>query len=157
MAPQPGYSTAVPGHPERSRLRRLSLYLTVLLVTFLLGFVPMWMQARMQLATTRALQQQLDLVMLENTLAAAALLAGRGEYERAREAVSRFYSALRVQIDHPDSVLAPQQKEGLRVAMSDRDEVNTLLARSDPASADRLATLYVTHRQLLSRASDTPE
>ena len=149
MAQIPRTPADVPGREERARLRRVSLYLTVLAVAFLLGFVPMWMQARMQRANTRVLQQQLNVMTLENTLAAAALLAGRGDYEPAREAASRFYSDLSIHIDHPNSVLDAEQKAGLRAALSDRDQVITLLARSDPASAQRLSALYVTQRALL--------
>jgi len=151
MAPEPvNPATAAKGR-ERSRVRRASLYLTALAVAFLSGFVPMWLQARLQLSETRALQQRINVMTLENTLAAAALLAGRGEYDPAREAMSRFYSDLLVQIDHPNSVFGADQKAGLRAALSDRDEVITLLARSDPASAQRLATLYANQRPLLQQ------
>lgn len=153
---KPANPAAVPGGREGARVRRASLYLAALAVAFLMGFVPMWLQARMQLSETRALQAQLNVMRLENTLAAAALLAGRGQYEPARDAMTRFYSDLRVQVDHPNSLFGPEQKEGLRVALSGRDEVITLLARSDPASADRLAALYVTQRPLLRQVPGTP-
>jgi len=153
---KPANPAAVPGGREGVRVRRASLYLAALAVAFLMGFVPMWLQARMQLSETRALQAQLNVMRLENTLAAAALLAGRGQYEPARDAMTRFYSDLRVQVDHPNSLFGPEQKEGLRVALSGRDEVITLLARSDPASADRLAALYVTQRPLLRQVPGTP-
>jgi hypothetical protein len=137
-------------------MRRASLYLLALAVAFLIGFVPMWLQARMQLSETRALQAQLNVMRLESTLAAAALLARRGEYDPARDAMTRFYSDLRVQIDHPNSVFGPERKEGLREALSGRDEVITLLARSDPASAERLAALYMTQRPLLQAPGGPP-
>ena len=156
MAPAPVNAAAVPGGREGTRVRRAALYLTALAVAFLIGFAPMWLQARMQLSETRALQAQLNVVRLENTLAAAALLAGRGEYEPAREAMTRFYSDLQVQVDHPNSVFGPEQKEGLRAALSGRDELITLLARSDPASAERLAALYVTQRPLLRQGPGVP-
>lgn len=149
MAPEPVNPPTAVRDREWSRVRRASLYLTALVVAFLSGFVPMWLQARMQLSETRALQQRINVMTLENTLAAAALLAGRGEYDSAREAMSRFYSDLSAQIDHPNSMFGADQKAGLRAAFSDRDEVITLLARGDPASAERLATLYATQRPLL--------
>ncbi len=149
MVPKPVNPAAVPGGREGARLRRASLYLAALAVAFLIGFVPMWLQARMQLSETRALQAQLNVVRLENSLAAAALLAGRGEYEPARDAMTRFYADLQVQVDHPNSMFGPEQKDGLRAALSGRDELITLLARSDPAAAERLAALYATQRPLL--------
>lgn len=137
-------------------MKRASLYLAALAVAFLIGFVPMWLQARMQLSETRGLQAQLNLMRLENELAAAALLARRGDYDPARDAMTRFYSDLRVQVEHPNSVFGPEQKEGLRAALLGRDEVITLLARSDPASAERLAALYVTQRPLLRQVPGVP-
>lgn len=155
MASAPVNPAAVSGGREGARLRRAALYLTALAVAFLMGFVPMWLQARMQLSETRALQAQINVMRLENALATAALLAGRGEYEPARDEMTRFYSDLRVQMDHPNSVFGPEQKEGLRAALSGRDELITLLARSDPASAGRLAALYVMQRPLLRQVPGT--
>lgn len=156
MVREPVNPAAVPGGRDGSRVRRASLYLAALAVAFLIGFVPMWLQARMQLSETRGLQAQLNVMRLENTLAAAALLARRGEYDPARDAMTRFYSDLRVQLDHPNSVFGPEQKEGLRAALSGRDEVITLLARNDPASAERLAALYMTQRPLLRQVPGVP-
>jgi hypothetical protein len=42
--------------------------------------------------------------------------------------------------------LAPAQKENLKPLLNERDDLITLLARSDPASADRLAQLYVSFK-----------
>ena len=39
-----------------------------------------------------------------------------------------------------------------RTAASQRDEIITLLARSDPAAADRLSDLYVSYRQAMTGA-----
>lgn len=156
MTPEPVNPATLSGGREGARVRRASLYLVALAVAFLAGFVPTWLQARMQLSETRALQVRLNVMSLENTLAAAALLAGRGEYAPARDAMTRFYSDLQVQLDHPNSVFGPEQKEGLRVALAGRDELITLLARSDPASVERLAELYARQRPLLGQVPRLP-
>lgn len=46
------------------------------------------------------------------------------------------------------SALTPAQREAAAPPFALRDEIITLLARSDPASADRLSDLYVAHRKL---------
>jgi hypothetical protein len=55
---------------------------------------------------------------------------------------------LREQVDlaSESSDLAPAQKESLKPLLNERDDLITLLARSDPASADRLAQLYVSFK-----------
>lgn len=65
---------------------------------------------------------------------------------------SIFFTSLRAEIDKgKDSALSQVQREGLRSMLISRDEIITLLARSDPASADRLSDLYVSYRKSMSR------
>jgi hypothetical protein len=44
----------------------------------------------------------------------------------------------------------PAQRERVRPLLTRRDEIITLLARSDPAAADRLSDLYVSYRQAIT-------
>ena len=60
---------------------------------------------------------------------------------------------MHVELDRgADSVFSDSQKSGLRPLFDGRDETITLLARSDPAAADRLADLYVRYRQAVPAA-----
>ena len=80
-------------------MSRVVLYAGVLLVIFLLGFVPMWLKAR---AATRNLvetEHQLILVRMQSNLASAVIDARRGDYEPARHAASQFFTSLRAEID----------------------------------------------------------
>jgi hypothetical protein len=87
---------------------------------------------------------------MQGDLAAAAVDARRGDYEPARQAVSRFFTSLRAEIDKGDtSYFTQSQRAGAQALFAGRDEVITLLARSDPASADRLSDLYVAYRKAL--------
>ena len=43
-------------------------------------------------------------------------------------------------------VLTEAQRESVRPLFTQRDEIITLLSRSDPASADRLSDIYVSYR-----------
>lgn len=128
--------------------RRVIIYAAVLLAIFLLGLVPMWLVARGRASERDTAQRDLRLCRLENNLLAAAVDSRRGEYERARIAASNFFTSLREQVELASpSDLTSAQKEGLRTLLNQRDDLITLLARSDPAAADRLAELFVSFRK----------
>ena len=131
-------------------VRRVGMYLGAALVIFLLGFVPMWLKARANAEQRDAAQRELRVSRMQNTLASAAVDAQRGEYEPARQAASDFFTALREQVDGVAGeapALTPAQREGLRPLHAQRDEVITLLARSDPASSGRLLEMYAAFRK----------
>lgn len=138
-----------PGSPKStSVVRRFVIYGGVLLVVFLLGLVPMWLQARASAAKLADAERRLTLVGIQGGLASAALDARRGDYEPARQAVSQFFTSLRAEVDEgATSDFTQAQREGLQPLFAGRDEIITLLARSDPASADRLSDLYVAYRK----------
>ena len=129
------------GGPSR---RRVIIYAAVLVAVFLLGLVPMWLTARQRGADRDVAQRNLRLCRLENELASAAVEARRGEYERARLAASSFFTSLLEQVDQigRSSDLTAAESESLRPLLNQRDDVITLLARNDPAAADRLSELY---------------
>lgn len=130
---------------------RYIIYAGVLLVVFLLGLVPMWLQARASAGRLADAERQLTLVTMQGNLASAAIDARRGDYEPARQTASQFFTSLRAEIDKADSpVFTKTQAEGLQTLFAGRDEIITLLARSDPASADRLSDLYVAYRKAVS-------
>jgi uncharacterized protein with PIN domain len=132
-------------------MRRVIIYAGVLLVIFLLGFVPMWLKARTATSSLVEAERQLSLVRMQNQLASAVIDARRGEYEPARQAASQFFTSLRAEIDKGDtSNFTQAQREGLQPLFAGRDELITLLARSDPASADRLSDLYVSYRKIMN-------
>ena len=132
-------------------MRRLVIYAGVLLAVFLLGFVPMWLKARECGQSLAAAEQQLSLARMQNTLASAVIDARRGDYEPARQAASQFFTSLREEADKGDaSTLTRAQREGAGPLFTLRDEIITLLARSDPASADKLSELYVAYRKFIN-------
>ena len=132
-------------------MRRYIIYGAVLLVIFLLGFVPMWLKARHCAGSLAEADRQLALVRMQNSLASAVIDARRGDYEPARQAASQFYTFISTEIDKGDaSDFTQAQRQALPPLIVGRDEVITLLARSDPASADRLTDLYVAYRKILS-------
>jgi uncharacterized protein with PIN domain len=136
---------------SRPAAKRLLIYAGVLLVIFLLGFVPMWLRARAASSSLVETEHQLIIVRMQSSLASAAIDARRGDYEPARQAVSQFFTSLRAEMDKGDTSNYTQaQRQGMQSLFTGRDELITLLARSDPASADRLADLFVAYRKIMS-------
>lgn len=145
---EPGSHRATPVGRSTPLVRRFIIYAGVLLFGFLLGFVPMWIQARASSARLAEAERRLTLVGMQGDLASAAIDARRGDYEPARQAVSQFFTSLRAEIDKGDSsYLTQAQRAGAQPLLAGRDEAITLLARSDPAAADRLSELYVAYRK----------
>ena len=131
--------------------RRFIIYGAGLLIVFLLGLVPMWLKARTSAGSLVEAEHQLILVRMQSNLASSVIDARRGDYESARQTASQFFTSLRAEIDKGDtSVFTKAQRDGLQPLFAGRDEVVTLLARSDPASADRLSDLYVAYRKIVS-------
>jgi hypothetical protein len=131
--------------------QRFIIYAGVLLVVFLLGFVPMWLRSRAVTSNLVETERQLMLVRLQNNLASAVIDARRGDYEPARQAASQFLTSLRAEIDKGNtSNFTQAQREGIQPLFAGRDELITLLARSDPASADRLSDLFVVYRKIMN-------
>ena len=131
-----------------SWIQRVTLYAVLLLVAFLLGFIPMWLKSRECSGSLSEAERQLSLARLQNALASAVIDARRGDYEPARQAASNFFTSLRAETDRGDaSALSPAQREGVLPLLTRRDEIITLLARSDPVSAEQLSDLYVSYRK----------
>ena len=143
LNPEPVKSTPV--------MRRIIVYASVLLVVFLLGFAPMWLKARERGGSLAAAERQLRLARMQNNLASSVIDARPGDYEPARQSASQFFTSLRAEADKGDaSTLTRAQREGVEPLFTRRDEIITLLARSDPASVDMLSDLYVSYRKVIN-------
>ena len=141
-----------PSKPNESSsmIRRLGIYAIVLLVAFLLGFVPMWIKARSCGIALAGLEQRLTLAQAQNNLATSVIDARRGDYEPARQAASQFFTSLRAEVDKgDDSAFNAAQRAAVQPLFTQRDELITLLARSDPAAADRLSDLFASYRKIM--------
>ena len=132
-------------------MRRILIYAGVLFIVFLLGFVPMWVKARAANNRLVEVERNLILARIQNDLASAVIDARRAEYEPARQTVSQFFTTLQAEIIKGDSSsYTKAQGEQLHQLSAGRDELITLLARSDPASADRLTDLFVAYRKIMN-------
>lgn len=137
--------------------KRVALYATLSIGFFLLGFVPMWFKTSRAIEQRDAAQRGVRLAQLKDTLAAAVIDVQRGEYEPARQLTSDFYTNLRGQVDgdNASSLFTPAQREGLRSLLVQRDELITLLARSDPTATDRLHNVYSTYNKLANNGGSS--
>ncbi|HEX6186683.1 MAG TPA: hypothetical protein VFZ40_01275 [Pyrinomonadaceae bacterium] len=141
------------GAASKGMLKRIGIYALVAIGIFFLGLIPMWFIARDRAEQLGATQRELRVARMQNLLASAAIDARRGEYEPARQAASDFFTVARTEIDRNDSALNTAQRSGLESLLAQRDESITLLARSDPAAADRLSELYAGYRKVLGNPS----
>ena len=138
---------------QKERVRRIAVYAGVLLVVFLLVLAPAWLTARERGRELEATARSLRVSGLQNRVANAAINARRGEYESARQAASEFYTELRAEIESGrDSIFNQTQQDNMRPLPAARDDTITLLARSYPASAERLADLYINYRRATEEA-----
>jgi hypothetical protein len=134
--------------------RRLTAWLPalVLCVVFLLGFVPMWLKSSRLNGELFRTGRQARVQQIQITFADAALDARRGDYEPARQRMAGFFTLVNAELDRGiGSALPASASEGLKPLLTQRDDLITLLARGDPASAERLATAYVDFRKTLGK------
>ena len=134
------------------RIWRLVIYVALLLLAFLLGFVPMWLKSSECSSRLAEAERQSSQARMENSLASAAIHAQRGDYETARQAASDFFTSLRTEFTSGvDSALSPAEIASLQPLLTRRDEIVTLLARGDATSADLLSDLYASYRTTVNR------
>ena len=132
-------------------MRRFATHVVLLVVAFMLGFVPVWLKLRESSSRLSAATHELNLARAQSALTSAVVDVQRGDYEPAREALSVFFSSLRAETDSEvDSILSPAQRVAVQPLFDRRDEIITLLARSDPASLAQLSDLYVSYRAIMN-------
>lgn len=151
--PEPMPEAAAPG--ASALTHRLVSWRTALAVgllvvgVFLIGYLPATLRVSNLERDRDAALAELRLARVQLSLASAAIDARRGEYEAARVAAVAFFTSLSDELSGRDAGagLSLEQREALQPLLEQRDELITLLARGDPASAERMATLYHTYRQ----------
>jgi hypothetical protein len=132
-------------------MRRFVTHVVLLIVAFMLGFVPMWIKFRDSSSRLAAATHELNLARAQSALTSAVVDVQRGDFEPAREAISTFFSSLRAETDsEAASILSPAQREAVQPLFDRQDEIITMLARSDPASLAQLSDLYASYRVIMN-------
>jgi len=131
------------GTISKRTLKWIAVVAAIALGSYLLGFIPMWMNANGLERELENAKVQLKPLTLRDDLANAVISSRRGEYENARQRTSNFFTLLREEAEREDSsACTASQRETINSLLDQRDETITLLARNDPAAADKLSDLY---------------
>ena len=137
-------------------LRRWGIYAFVLLVVFLLGLIPMWLQNREVSQELETTQKQLRKSEIKGLLTTAIVESKRGEYEPARKDTSDFFTRLNAEIDKGDeSALTKEERGKLKTIFDNRDSTITMLAQRDQASVERLTDIYVNYQKAVGQTLST--
>jgi hypothetical protein len=134
-----------------SKLERMGVFLALLFVAFMLGFIPMWLVKRTVAIERDTVVRELRASQLQNHLGSAMVNARMGEYEAARVSASSFFTELRAELDREENAaFNTGQNEALQPLLVERDDIITLLARSDPAAVERLTNLYLAYMRTVN-------
>jgi hypothetical protein len=137
---------------DKSSPGRLGTHVVLVLIGFLVGFIPMWWKAHQCSGQLSETMDRIQLAKLQIAVSTAVIDAKRGEYESARQAISDFFTSLRKEIDRAEgSFFSKVQRDSLALLFSKRDEIVTLLARSDAAGSEPLMELYVSFSKVLGK------
>lgn len=139
-----------------TRTRNILIVVVTLIVAFGIGAAWQFAQAnraRTELATVEAelagVRSELALEQLHSTLALATVAAQLGNYERARELTSDFFTGLQ---EHNASAPEAAQATFADILRS-RDLMITSLSRAQPESGLDLARMLGRYRESLGRES----
>lgn len=111
------------------------------LLLLALAFFPQWSRANRLDGELERTRWELKLARMEGRLGAALAESLRSNYERARVLMTGFFSELQQTVGQVDD---GAQRSALEGVLAQRDEIVTLLARSNPGSTQRLVMLYAT-------------
>ena len=92
----------------------VTIYISLLTVLYLLGYVPIWLKSREYSRDLLQAERQLSLASMQNSLVSAIIHAQSDDYESAQQAASAFFTSLRATTDIDDDLaLSPAQREAL--------------------------------------------
>ena len=132
-------------------MRHFARQLALFIVAFMIGFLPMWAMFHERSSRLSAATHELNLARAQGALTSAVVDVQRGDYEPARDAASSFFTSLRAEAGGgAGSPLSPAQVTALQPLLARRDDIITLLARSDPASLAQVSDLYVSYRAIMN-------
>ena len=128
------------------------------IVGFLIGFGWQYASARSLGRRLDTTSRELQLARLEGMLAVAVVEAQRGEYDRARQQASTFYTqaqrsvtAAKASAGRDATLTGPE--EALRLVLQRRDSTVTLLSRNDTGATTALASQLAAYRSALHGAA----
>src|SRR5688572_6121370 len=84
-------------------MKRVTSYVLLALVFFLLGFLPSWAAARDASSQLSETESALRLLQMQTALGTAVIDAQQGDYEPALQSVSQFYASVQAELNRGDT------------------------------------------------------
>lgn len=126
------------------RFKKIAIGASLLILAFLLGYVPSAIRSHTALQQTAELEGKLKIGELGSQLAMASYEAGRNNYANATQFSSKFFDGLLEIInDTKDQAL----KQKLQNLLGRRDEITANLAQVDQSVKEKLAQMYADYFQ----------
>ncbi len=123
---------------------RLVIEGVLLVVAFLLGFIPQYVKARHLDTELHAAEQKAAGAELRDLAAQAYLDASQKNYGLAADSSGRFFERAREAANHATD---PARKSALQGLQAPHDKVMSELAKADPTVITDLADLFTRARQ----------
>jgi hypothetical protein len=130
------WATLEKGHRVKNRLIVIAV---VVVVAFLLGFIPQYVKAQHLESELRSAQQANAGADLRDLIAQAYVQANQKNFGLAAETASRYFNRAREMASQTSNATAKSTLEG---ALSLRDKVTAQLAKGDPAVMGDLQDLF---------------
>ena len=147
MAANTTTASAAKRAPEvnsRKRLKKVAVGAGVLIVAFLLGYVPSSISSRNTQQQNAELEHKLRFAELGNQLAMSSYETNRNNYASATEFSTRFFNGLpEIIADSKDRAL----NQKLQAMLLRRDEITSNLAQVDQTAKEKLALMYAEYFQ----------
>jgi hypothetical protein len=124
--------------------KKIAVAAGILILAFLLGYVPAAISSRTTLQQNVELENKLKVAKLGSQLGIASYEAGRNNYADAAEFSSKFFDGLgKIINETKDQAL----KQKLQVMLARRDEITTNIAQADPSVKEKLSQMYAEYFQ----------
>ena len=120
-------------------MRKAMIALVTIVLVFLLGFVPQYLEKRRIQSELAISTEKLQMSELRD-LAGMMLIEGlRQNYGTARDYSSQYFEKLRATAEQVEN---PTLKMSLQELLSSRDELTAALSKADPTSASQLQAIF---------------
>jgi hypothetical protein len=119
--------------------KKLAVAAGILIVVFMLGYVPSCIDAQAVREQNTKIQSQLELSELRAQLGIISYEANRNNYGTAAQLSSEFFDGVSRAVD---STSDPRMREKLQGLLAQRDQITTELAQVNPAVKEKLANMY---------------
>ena len=145
-----------PATPIRKRLakNRILFAAVVLILTFLAGFLPGYVNGQLQKKELRVARQENSLAQVRDLATLAYLQASQKDYGLAAGTSTRLFDRIReLASQTPD----PANRKALEDLLRLRDPITAKLATGDSEVQSDLQALLVKTRQATAASSDAPQ